>query len=77
VDHCEVCHASIKAISILDPVDVEEEYSHIASHFHSVQCHVPSYGWHDAIFALEEESTQGRLVLHCEVNSIEAVRIVC
>jgi len=36
VDHCEICHGSIETISILDPVDVKEAYSHIASPFHSV-----------------------------------------
>jgi len=30
IDHCEVCHGSIQAISILDHVDVEDAYSHIA-----------------------------------------------
>jgi len=51
MDHCEVCHGSIEAISILNPVDVEEAYSHIASHCHSVQSHVRSYGRHDASLA--------------------------
>jgi len=50
VDDCEVCHGSIEAISILDPLDVQEAYSHIPSHYHSVQWHVWSHGWHDASF---------------------------
>jgi len=50
VDHCEVCHESIEAISILDPVDVEEAYSHITSCCHSVQWHVQSHGRRDASF---------------------------
>jgi len=50
MDDCEACHGSIEAIPILDPVDVEEAYSHIASHYHSVQWHVRSHGWHDAGF---------------------------
>jgi len=37
VDGCEVCHGSIEAIPILDPVDVQEAYTHIASHYCSVQ----------------------------------------
>ena len=37
MDHCEVCHGSIEAILILDPVDVEEAYSHIASCHYSMQ----------------------------------------
>jgi len=39
VDHCEVCHGSIEAISILDPVDVKEAYSHIMSKRHTVTLH--------------------------------------
>jgi len=31
MDNCPVCHGSIEAISILDPLDVIEAYSHIAS----------------------------------------------
>jgi len=33
MDQCEVCHGGIEAISILDPVAVEEAYSHIASRY--------------------------------------------
>jgi len=50
MDDCEVCHWSIEAIQILDPLDVEEAYSHIASCHHSVQWHVWSHGWLDASF---------------------------
>jgi len=50
MDDCAVCHGSIEAISILDPLDVEEAYSHIASRYHSVQWHVRSHGWRDASF---------------------------
>jgi len=39
MDDCEVCHGSFEAIPILDPVDVEEAYSHIALRYHSVQWH--------------------------------------
>jgi len=31
MDNCEVCHRSIEAIPILDPVYIDEAYSHIAS----------------------------------------------
>jgi len=48
MDHCEVYHGSIEAIPILDPVDVKEAYSHIASPYHSLEWHVQSYGWHYA-----------------------------
>ena len=48
--HSEVCHRSIGAISILDPVEVYEAYSHIASRYHSVQWHVQSHGWQYARF---------------------------
>jgi len=45
IDHREDCHGSIEVIPILDPVDVEEAYSHIASSYHSLQWHVRSYDW--------------------------------
>jgi len=50
MDDCQVCHGSVGAISILDPLDVEEAYSHIASRHHSVQRHVRSHGRRDAGF---------------------------
>jgi len=75
-DHCEVCHGSSDAISILDPVDVKEAYSHIASHYHSVQRHVRSHGQRDVSFAQDEDSMGWRLVLHCEVSSTEAAQIL-
>jgi len=50
MDDCEVCHGSIEAIQILDPLDVEEAYSHIASCYHSVKWHIWSHGWRDARF---------------------------
>jgi len=50
MDDCQVCYGSIEPILILDPVDVEEAYSHIASRHHSVQWHVRSHGWHYASF---------------------------
>jgi len=50
MDHCEVCHGSVETILILDPVDVEEAFSHFASRYHSVQWYVWSHGWRDASF---------------------------
>jgi len=50
MDHSEVCHGSFEAIPILDPVDVEEAYSHIPSCYHSVQWYVQSQGWHNVSF---------------------------
>jgi len=50
MEHCEVCHGSIEAILILDPLDVKETYSHIALRYRSVQWHVRSYGQRDASF---------------------------
>jgi len=76
MDDSQVCHGSIEAISILDPLDVEEAYSHIASHHHCVQWHVRSHGWRDASFGQEEDSMEGRLVLRCEVSSTEAFQIL-
>jgi len=49
-NHCEVYHGSIEAILILDPMNVKEAYSHIASRYHSVQWHVWSHGRRDASF---------------------------
>jgi len=46
MDHCEVCHGSIKAILTLNPVDVKEAYSYIALWYCGVQCHVRPDGWH-------------------------------
>jgi len=77
MDHCEVCHGSIEAISILDPVDVKEAFSHIASRHYSIQWQVRSHGWCDACFGQDEDSMEGRLVLGCEVSSTEAVQILC
>jgi len=76
MDDCQVCHGSIAAISILDPLDVEEAYSHIASRHHSVQWDVRSHGWRDASFGQEKDSMEGRLVLRCEVSWTEAFQIL-
>jgi len=76
MDDCQVCHGSIEAISILDHLDVEEAYSHIASHCHSVQWHVWSHGWRDVSFGQEGDSMEGRLVLRSEVSSTEAFQIL-
>jgi len=50
MNHCEICHWSIEAISILDPVDFEEAYSHIALRYHSVEWHIQSHGPRDTSF---------------------------
>jgi len=76
VDHCEVCHGSIEAISILDPVHVKEAYIHIASRCASVQGHVRSHGWHDVSLGQEDDYMEGRVVVCCEVSSTEAVQIL-
>jgi len=76
MDDCQVCHGSIEAISILDPLDVEEAYSQIASCYYSEQWHVQSYGWRDVSFRQEEDSIEGRLVDRCEVSLTEALQIL-
>jgi hypothetical protein len=76
MDECQVCHGSIQAISILDLLDVEEAYCHIASRHRSVQWHVPSHGWRDASFGQDEDSMEGSLVLHCKVSLTEACQIL-
>jgi len=68
MDDCQVCHGSIEDILILDPLDVKEAYSWIASPYHSVQWHVRSHGLRDASFGQEEDSMERRLVLRCEVS---------
>jgi len=50
IDDCQVCHGSIEGIPILDPVDVEVAYSHIASRYHSIQWHEWSHGSRYASF---------------------------
>jgi len=50
MDHCQVYHGSFEAILILDPMSVEEAYSHIPSHSRSIQWHVRSYGWRYSCF---------------------------
>ena len=74
MDHSEVGYGSIEAIPILDPVDVDEAYCHIASRHHSIQRHVQSHGWRDANFGQEEDFMERRLVLRCDVSSTEAVQ---
>jgi hypothetical protein len=73
----QVCDGSIEGISILDPLDVKEAYSHIASRYQSVQWHVRSHGWSDVSFGQEDDSMQWRLVLRCKVSSTESFQILC
>jgi len=77
MDHCKVYHGSVEGISVLDPVDVEEAYSHIPSRHHSIQQHVWSHGRFNASFGPEEDSVERRLFLRHEVSSTEAVQILC
>jgi len=76
MDHCQVFSRSIEAIPVLDPVYVEEAYSHIASRYDSIQQHVRSHGWRYASVGQGYHWVKGRLVLHCEVSSTEAVQIL-
>jgi len=76
MDNSQVCHGRIEAILVLDPLDVEEAYSHIASRYYSIQWHVRSHGWRDASFGQEEDSMERRLVLRCEVSSTEDFQIL-
>jgi len=54
VDGCDVCHGSIEAIAILQPVDVQEAYSHIASPYQSLQWRVWTHRGRDSSFGYEE-----------------------
>jgi len=76
MDNCEVCHGRFEHSSKLDPVDVDEAYSHIASRHGSVQWEVRSSGQRDASFGYAEDAVEGRLVLGCEVSSTEALQIL-
>jgi len=76
MDHCEACHRRFEAIPKLDPVDVEEAYSHLASHYHIVQWHVRPHWWRDASFGQEQDLMERRLVLRCEVSSTYALQIL-
>jgi len=55
VDDCQVCHGSIEAISILDPLDVEVAYSHISSYHYTIQWHVRLHRWRDASWGQEDD----------------------
>ena len=76
MDDCQLWHRSIEAIWILDPLDVEEAYSHIASRYHSIQWHVPSPGWHHASFGQEEHSMARRPVIRGEESWTDDVQIL-
>jgi len=75
MDDCQVYHGCIEAISILDPLDVEEAYSHIALCYYYVKWHVRSHEQHDVSFRHEEDSMKEKLVFRCEVSSPEALII--
>ena len=66
----------LRPFRILDAVDVDKVYSHIASGYHSVQWYDWSHGWHDVSYGYEKDSMEGRLVLCCEVSSTEGVQII-
>jgi len=76
MDNCQLCHGGIEAISILDQLDVKEAYTYVASRYHSVHCHVGSDGSRTVIFGQEKNSMLGRLVIQCEVSSMEAAQIL-
>jgi hypothetical protein len=50
MNHCQVCHRRFEAIPTLDPVNVDEVYSQIASRYHRVQWYLWLYGQHYAGF---------------------------
>jgi hypothetical protein len=77
MDHCEVCHGCVEAISIFDSGDVKHACSHIGSCHQSILGHVQSHGWRDVSFAQDHDSMEGKLVLRCEVSWTEAAHILC
>jgi hypothetical protein len=76
MDHRQLHHGSLKAISILDPVDVETAYSYSASHHHGTQSHVRSYGCRYASFGQREYPMEKSLILRCEECVTKAVQIL-
>jgi len=50
MDHCYVRYRSIEAIAILDFVDFDYAYRHIASRYLTLQWHVQMYGWCNASY---------------------------
>jgi len=76
MDDCQECHGSVEPISMLDALDGDLSYSHIAWCYHHVQHDIRSHGWCDASFAQEEDSIEGRLALCCDVSLAEAFQIL-
>jgi len=77
IDHRQLCFESFVVIPTLDPVDVEEVYSYIASCNHCLKWHVQSSGWWYVNFCYNENLKEGRLVLHREVCATEGFQISC
>jgi len=76
MDHRKALDGRFEVIPILDRVDIEEAYGRIALCHHFQQWHAQSHGQHYRTFGWEEDSTEGRLVLHREVSKTEAVKIL-
>jgi len=75
--HCQGRHGSFEGTPQLDPVVVEEAFSHLALHYHRVQSHGRSHGWHYVNFGSEEDSIEGILVLRCDISWTTGVKILC
>jgi len=76
MDNHQVHHGSLKAIPILDPVDVETAYSSSASRHRGIQCHVRSYAWRYGSFGEAEDQMERRLIFRRKVCATEAVQIL-
>ena len=75
--HCQLHPGRFEDILLLHPVDVEVAYGRIASHFHSLQYHIRSYGCLYATYSSEDDSIKGRLVLCWEVSVTADVAVLC
>lgn len=76
MDHCEVCYGSVKAIAVLEALDVEKAYCDSASHYPCQQWHIRAYRCHYVSFAEEKDSMDERLILCSDVCASETVQIL-
>jgi hypothetical protein len=76
MEYYQVSHGSVKAILVLNAIDVNVAYGYAASCYLSIQRYVRSSGWRYSSFGHEEGVMEGKLILRCEVCVPEAVQIL-
>jgi len=77
MDYHPASHGSVKAIPILDPLNIKIPFSGSASRYHYIQLHFRLYGWLYVTFSSEEYSMDRRLILRHEVCSTEDDQVLC